>query len=49
VPVSGPVVTTLTPFPKFHAYWVIGDPAGATDALALNMPMKPHLLWITMA
>jgi hypothetical protein len=43
------VVTALVPLPKFHAYWVIGAPAGATDALALKVPMKPHLLWITTA
>ena len=40
---------TLTPFPKFHANWVIGAPAGAVEPLALNRPMKPHLLWITTA
>jgi len=49
MPARGLVVTTLTPFPKFHAYWVIGAPAGALEALASNKPMKPHLLWITMA
>jgi hypothetical protein len=40
-------LTTL-PSPKFQAYSVIGAP-GATEAPALNMPMKAHLLWIVTA
>ena len=45
--ITGLVLTTL-PSPKFQAYSVIGAP-WATELLALNMPMKPHLLWITRA